>query len=105
MIYRGPNMNPVVVERLIETAERAKMAYQWRPAAVPPAPMPTRSKSARGGVATGLVSIPNRYMHSAVEMISLDDIDQAADLLANSPWELKRTPILRRQSNSLRYRL
>jgi putative aminopeptidase FrvX len=36
----------------------------------------------RAGVATGLVSIPNRYMHSAVEMISLADIDHAADLLA-----------------------
>ena len=37
---------------------------------------------ARGGVAAGLVSVPNRYMHSAVEMISLEDIDQAAELLA-----------------------
>ncbi len=36
----------------------------------------------RAGVATGLISIPNRYMHSPVEMISLDDIDRAADLLA-----------------------
>ena len=34
------------------------------------------------GVAAGLVSIPNRYMHSPVEMISLDDIDRAADPLA-----------------------
>jgi endoglucanase len=33
-------------------------------------------------VATGLVSVPNRYMHSAVETISLEDIDRAADLLA-----------------------
>ena len=33
-------------------------------------------------VAAGLVAIPNRYMHSAVEMISLEDIDRAADLLA-----------------------
>ncbi len=33
-------------------------------------------------MAAGLVSIPNRYMHSPVEMISLDDIDRAADLLA-----------------------
>ena len=33
-------------------------------------------------MATGLVSIPNRYMHSAVEMVSLLDIDRAADLLA-----------------------
>jgi endoglucanase len=33
-------------------------------------------------VATGLVSIPNRYMHSAVEMVSLEDLDRSADLLA-----------------------
>jgi endoglucanase len=33
-------------------------------------------------VATALVSIPNRYMHSAVETVSLDDLDHAADLLA-----------------------
>ena len=33
-------------------------------------------------MAAGLVSVPNRYMHSAVEVISLDDIDRAADLLA-----------------------
>jgi endoglucanase len=36
----------------------------------------------REGVATGLVAIPNRYMHSAVETISLSDIDHAATLLA-----------------------
>ena len=34
------------------------------------------------GVATGLVSVPNRYMHSAVETVSLDDVDRTADLLA-----------------------
>ena len=34
------------------------------------------------GVAAGLVSVPNRYMHSPVELISLEDIDRAADLLA-----------------------
>jgi endoglucanase len=33
-------------------------------------------------VATGLVSVPNRYMHSAVETISLSDADRTADLLA-----------------------
>jgi len=37
----------------------------------------------RGGVAAGILAIPNRYMHSAVETISLDDIDNAAELLAH----------------------
>jgi endoglucanase len=36
----------------------------------------------RDGVATGLVGIPNRYMHSPVEVVSLDDLDAAARLLA-----------------------
>ena len=34
------------------------------------------------------MSIPNRYMHSPVEMISLDDIDRAADLLARFVEEI-----------------
>ena len=38
---------------------------------------------AREGVATGLVSIPNRYMHSPNEMVSLDDVDKTATLLAD----------------------
>ena len=37
---------------------------------------------AREGVATGLLSIPNRYMHSPVEVVSLTDLDCAARLLA-----------------------
>ena len=34
------------------------------------------------GTATGLVSIPNRYMHSPNELVSLDDVDKTATLLA-----------------------
>jgi putative aminopeptidase FrvX len=37
---------------------------------------------AQEGVATGLVSIPNRYMHSPNEMVSLDDVDYTAELVA-----------------------
>jgi putative aminopeptidase FrvX len=37
---------------------------------------------ARGGVPTGLVQIPLRYMHSPVEMVQLDDVDNTARLIA-----------------------
>ena len=37
----------------------------------------------RSGVATGLVSIPNRYMHTPVEIIHLDDLENTAQLLAS----------------------
>ncbi len=45
----------------------------------------------RAGMATGLVSIPNRYMHSPVEMISMTDIDHTANLLAGFALSVKST--------------
>jgi endoglucanase len=82
VIYRGPNMNPVVVDRLIETAKAGEVPYQIAASGRATGTDANAMQVARAGVATGLVSIPNRYMHSAVETISLFDIDRAADLLA-----------------------
>jgi endoglucanase len=82
VIYRGPNMNPVVVEKLIETAAAGEVPYQMAASGRATGTDANTIQTSRGGVAAGLVSIPNRYMHSPVEMISLDDIDRAADLLA-----------------------
>ena len=37
---------------------------------------------AQEGIPTGLLSVPIRYMHSAVETVALDDLDRTARLLA-----------------------
>lgn len=82
VVYRGPNMNPHVVDRLLAAAGEAAIPVQL--GAIGRA-TPTDAnvlQTTRGGVATGLVSVPNRYMHSAVETVSLDDVDRTADLLA-----------------------
>ncbi|MGH6693219.1 MAG: M42 family peptidase, partial [Gammaproteobacteria bacterium] len=42
----------------------------------------------RAGVATGLISVPNRYMHSPNEMVSLSDLEHAANLIAAFVREL-----------------
>lgn len=82
VIYRGPNMNPRVVELLMKTAETHQIPHQVGASGrITPTDLNPIQVS-RGGVATGLVSIPNRYMHSPVETVSLDDLDRAADLLA-----------------------
>ena len=81
VIYRGPNMNVRVVERLLEAAAAAEIPYQLAACGRATPTDANTMQTSRGGVATGLVSIPNRYMHTPVEMISLDDIDRAADLL------------------------
>ena len=82
VVYRGPNMNPHVVDRLIAAGKAKDIPVQL---AASGRATPTDAnvlQTTRAGVATGLVSVPNRYMHSAVETISLDDADRAADLLA-----------------------
>ena len=82
VVYRGPNMNPVVVNRLLATCDAETIPYQL---AASGRAQPNDANSIqvnRAGVAAGLVAIPNRYMHSAVEMVSLEDLDRAADLLA-----------------------
>ena len=82
VIYRGPNMNHKVVERLIAAADGHEIAYQLGAVSRPTGTDANAMQISRAGVATGLISIPNRYMHSPVEMIAMDDIDRAADLIA-----------------------
>jgi endoglucanase len=44
----------------------------------------------RGGIASALVSLPNRYMHSPVEVVSLKDLEQIPELLAAFAASLKK---------------
>jgi endoglucanase len=92
VIHRGPNMNHKVVQGLFQSANQQKIAYQVQAAGRATGTDANVIQVSRSGVATGLVSIPNRYMHSPVEMISLDDIDQAADLLAGFALNLASNP-------------
>lgn len=82
VITRGPNMNPKVVERLISVAEANDIPYQLVAAGRATGTDANAIQITRAGVATGLISIPNRYMHSPVEMVSLEDMDRVAELLA-----------------------
>ena len=66
----------------IFTTESAKITVQWGASGRGTGTDANAIQLCRAGVAAALVSVPNRYMHSAVEMISLDGIDQCADLLA-----------------------
>ena len=82
VISRGPNMNNKLVDTLIKTAKDNEISYQICAEGRITGTDANMIQVNRSGVATGLVSIPNRYMHSPVEVISLKDIDATADLLA-----------------------
>jgi endoglucanase len=46
----------------------------------------------RGGVATAVIGIPNRYMHTPVELVSLKDAEAASKLIAEWVCGLKAKP-------------
>jgi tetrahedral aminopeptidase len=80
--FHGPNINPHVFDRLAQAARSADLAIQVRGAPRATGTDANAIQLIREGVATGLIGIPNRYMHSPVEVVSLDDLDRAARLLA-----------------------
>ena len=82
VIFRGPNINSKVSEKLITLAEENSIPYQLAAVGRATSNDANVLQLHGGGVATGLVSIPNRYMHSAVECVSLEDVDHVAELLA-----------------------
>lgn len=82
ILYRGPNMNPILSKQLVNVAKKKKMPYQMEAAPRGTGTDANAMQLSRGGVATTLVSVPNRYMHSPVEMVSLKDAEQCAQLLA-----------------------
>jgi tetrahedral aminopeptidase len=81
-VFRGPNINPHICERLQQTARTHEIAIQVRGAPRATGTDANAMQLSRDGVATGLVGIPNRYMHSPVEVVHLDDLERAAQLLA-----------------------
>lgn len=86
----GRENHPAVVARLRKIAKAKRIKYQ----------VETFSKSggtdadaiwtANGGVPSAVLGIPNRYMHSTVEMVDLRDLQAVADLLAAFCADLKK---------------
>lgn len=82
VLSRGSANSPVVYQLLLDTAGRENIPYSVQ---IAPRYSGTDADAihlSRGGVATGVVSIPNRYMHSPNEMIALSDVEHAAHLIA-----------------------
>ncbi len=82
VIVKGPNMSPRVTERLETLAETFQIRIQRSALGRAASNDSNVLQISRGGVATGVVAIPNRYMHSGVEVCSEYDLDAAAELLA-----------------------
>jgi endoglucanase len=81
ILCRGANINPKIFDRLVRAAKKARIPYQIE---ADPRPTGTDARAiqmGRGGIATGLVSIPLRYMHTPSEVVDLEDVERCVALL------------------------
>jgi tetrahedral aminopeptidase len=82
VITRGPNINPILFKLIVETARKKKIPIQ-----IVAEPRGTGTDAnimqlSKSGIATALISIPLRYLHSPCELLSLEDLDNVGKLLA-----------------------
>jgi endoglucanase len=89
ILCRGPNINPVVGRGLEDVAKAKKIPYQFQAEPRATGTDANAMQVNRSGVATALVSVPNRYMHTAVEVVCLGDLDHTIRLLAEYVLSLK----------------
>ncbi|MFL6542021.1 MAG: M20/M25/M40 family metallo-hydrolase, partial [Chthoniobacterales bacterium] len=82
MVYRGANINPRVFELMMEVADEEKIPVQVASAARGTGTDANVMQISRGGMATGLLSVALRYMHTPNELLALDDLENTARLLA-----------------------
>jgi putative aminopeptidase FrvX len=82
VLGRGSAAHPVVFDRLTAAAEREGISFSIAAQARYTSTDADAIYLSRAGVATGLVSVPNRYMHSPSEVVSRADLVQAARLIA-----------------------
>jgi endoglucanase len=96
MVARSCDCNVVLGDRIRAAAKKHKIPYQdcvaHRASGGTDA---CTIQLARGGVATALFSIPNRYMHSQVEICDLRDAEAAVRLLTETIAGLKGTETFR----------
>ena len=82
VITRAANLSPIVTGGLIAAAEEEGIAFTLEADSRSTSTDADAIQFTRAGIATGLVSVPNRYMHSPNEIVALEDLENCARLIA-----------------------
>ncbi len=89
-LTHGGCNHPEVVARLEQVAKDRKIPLQHEAMSSTSGTDTDAIFWTRGGIASALVSLPNRYMHSPVEVVSLKDLERIPDLFAAFAASLKK---------------
>jgi len=86
----GRENHPAVVDRIRKVARKKRIKHQVEAFSLTGGTDADAIWTANGGVPSAVLSIPNRYMHSTVEMLDLRDLQKTAELLAAFCADLKK---------------
>jgi putative aminopeptidase FrvX len=84
ILPRGPNINPALFDVLSKTAESEKIPVQFTGLPGATGTDANVMQVSRAGVATALVKIPLRYMHTPVEVLSVSDLENAVKIIVSA---------------------
>ncbi len=87
-LMQGPFIQPKLYSRLVDCAKKHHIKYYEEVSGSGTGTDTDRVNISRGGVPSVLISLPEKYMHTAVETVSLDTMEECARLLANFVSEL-----------------
>ena len=82
VLKRATNISPIVSEGLITAAEGENIPYTLEADSRTTGTDADAIQFTRAGIATGLVSCPNRYMHSPNEVVDVDDVENCARIIS-----------------------
>jgi putative aminopeptidase FrvX len=85
----GPAVHNKLLELLIETATKRKIAIQRDAASRSTGTDTDAFAYSNGGVPSALISLPLRYMHTTVEMAEIADVEGVIDLMYQTLLRLK----------------
>ena len=84
-LQRNADNNPPLLNRILKAAAKHKIPYQMTTGHRATGGTDTAAiQMTRGGVATALISIPNRYMHTPAEICDLRDVESAVALIVET---------------------
>jgi endoglucanase len=82
VLQRGATLHPQIFELMHDVGEAEEIPFTATASARSTGTDADAIHISRAGVPTGVVSVPLRYMHTPVEMVQLDDVHNAARLIA-----------------------
>ena len=82
IISISPVLSKKVTDKIKEIAKSLSMECDYEVCGDATGTNADKISSSRGGVPTGCISVPEKNMHTQVEVVSLDDMEKIAELLA-----------------------